>query len=389
PSWAGEDWPRYQALSREGDDAYLAGRLRDAVDAYGAALELGGALIARSEAISARALDAGHAALAAGNAELALEQFDLVLGIDPDHAEALAGRARAERLPQVLEHVRQAAELAESGQLQAAAAAYRAALDLDANWPAARRGLEDVERRIANARYESLMSRGMQALADERYDDAAAAFRDALAMRPDSSEARDGILQAEQGAKLDQIALAEARGLAFERRERWSDAIAQYEQILETDGTLAFAREGLGRARTRADLDVKLANLIDNPNLLFRDDVLADARTLIDEARDVLQRATDEIGAQPRLEGQVARLEELVTIASTPVPVRLVSDGLTEVTIYRVGRRGVFKTHELELRTGNYTAVGSRDGYRDVRRTFTVVPGREPEPFSVIGVERI
>jgi tetratricopeptide (TPR) repeat protein len=389
PDWAGEDWPRYEALARDGDDAYLAERLDDAIAAYSEALELGETLISRSEAISARALAAGQAALSAGNAGLAIEQFDLVLGIDPEHAEALAGRARAERLPEVLEHVQRAVDLAEAGQLGDAADAYRAALEIDRNWPAAQRGLADVERRIAEARYESLMSRGMQALTDERYDDATAAFRDALAMRPDSSEARDGIMQAEQGAKLDQIALAEARGLAFERRERWSDAIAQYEQILETDGTLAFAREGLGRARTRADLDLKLANLIDNPNLLFRDDVLADARMLIDEARSVLQRATDEIGAQPRLEGQVARLEELVTIASTPVPVRLVSDGLTEVTLYRVGRLGVFMTHELELRPGNYTAVGSRDGYRDVRRTFTVVPGREPEPISVICVERI
>src|SRR5690606_21926234 len=167
PSWAGEDWPRYQSLALEGDDAYLAERLGDAVDAYTAALELGEALISRSEAISARALEAGQAALAAGNAELAIEQFDLVLGIDPEHADALAGRVRAERLPEVLERVRRAAELAESGQLAEAAASYRAALELDAEWPAAQRGLADVERRIAEARYESLMSRGMQALADE------------------------------------------------------------------------------------------------------------------------------------------------------------------------------------------------------------------------------
>src|SRR5690606_13870318 len=198
-------------------------------------------------------------------------------GIDPEHAEALAGRARAERLPEVLEHVQRAVDLAEAGQLGDAADAYRAALEIDRNWPAAQRGLADVERRIAEARYESLMSRGMQALTDERYDDATAAFRDALAMRPDSSEARDGIMQAEQGAKLDQCGPAEARDLACERRERWSVAVAQYEQILETDGTLAFAREGLARARTRADLDLKLATPIDNPNLLFRDDVLADA----------------------------------------------------------------------------------------------------------------
>ena len=43
----------------------------------------------------------------------------------------------------------------------------------------------------------------------------------------------------------------------------------------------------------------------------------------------------------------------------------------------------------IELRPGTYTAIGSRDGYRDVRRTFTVVPGRTIEPVNVICVEPI
>src|SRR5690606_8675828 len=219
PTWAGEDWPRYQALARDGDDAYLAERVDDAVDAYTAALELGEALISRSETISARALEAGQAALAAGNPELAIEQFDLVLGIDPGHAAARAGRARAERLPEVLEPVDRAVGLAESGQLEAAAAELRAALDIDADWPAAGRGTADVGRRIADPLFGSLKSRGMQAPAQERGDEAESAFRETLARRPDSAEARDGTVQREQGAELDRTARAEARGLALVWRE--------------------------------------------------------------------------------------------------------------------------------------------------------------------------
>src|SRR5699024_6111732 len=132
----------------------------------------------------------------------------------------------------------------------------------DGEWPAARNGLADVERRIAAAEYAARMSRGMQALTDERWQDAAAAFRAALAMRASSAEAEEGLLQAEQGAKLDEIALAEARALAFERRELWSEAISRYEAALAADRTLAFARDGLARSRRRADLDAKLANLI-------------------------------------------------------------------------------------------------------------------------------
>lgn len=383
--WAPEDWARYQALAREGDDAYLAEDLEAAVDAYSVALGLGNELLARAESISDAALAAGRRAIDAGNPELAIEQFDLVLAIDPEHAAARAGRERAEKLPRVLELVQRAADDAAQGRLEAAAEAYRAALAIDRDWPAARRGLADVERRIEDARYDALMSRGMQALADERYGEAGEAFEAALAMRPGSDEARDGLMQAEQGAKLDEIALAEARALAFERRELWAQAIAQYESALAADSTLAFAREGLERARVRADLDAKLVNLIDNPSLLFRDDVLSGAETLLAEARETLAAA----GEQPRLAAQIARLDELVAIAKTPIPVQLVSDGRTEVTVYRVGRLGAFLSRELELRPGSYTVIGSRDGYRDVRQTFTVLPGRELEPISVVCMETI
>ena len=56
---------------------------------------------------------------------------------------------------------------------------------------------------------------------------------------------------------------------------------------------------------------------------------------------------------------------------------RLTSDELTTVTLYRVGALGAFASHDVELRPGTYTAIGSRDGYRDVRQTFTVRPGWE------------
>jgi hypothetical protein len=40
-----------------------------------------------------------------------------------------------------------------------------------------------------------------------------------------------------------------------------------------------------------------------------------------------------------------------------------------------VGAIGAFRRKELRLKPGRYVATGSRDGYRDVRREFVVVPG--------------
>jgi hypothetical protein len=116
--------------------------------------------------------------------------------------------------------------------------------------------------------------------------------------------------------------------------------------------------------------------------LLFGDAVLADARKLLESAAAETPRG-------PRLEEQIAKLGELIAAASQPLPVRLTSDQLTTVTLYRVGTLGAFASHDVELRPGTYTVIGSRDGYRDVRRTFTVRPGRNLAPINVVCVEPI
>ena len=380
--WASEDWQRYQALSEAGDNEFLANDFAAAVASYSDATSLGDAIIARAAADVERSFNAGEAALYAGNAELAIEQYDLVLTIEPAHAAALAQRARAERLPEVLAIVQRADSERERGELTTALASYREALAIDAGWALATEGVNDVSRALRDAEFERLLSDAYSMLGEESFTEAQERFRTALAVRPDSREAQEGLVQAEQGAKLDQIALTEARALAFERRELWDQAIELYRSMLASDETLLFAQTGLERAQARAGLDAKLANLIDNPSLLLTDAVLADARKLLDAAGAEEPRG-------PRLTGQLEQLGGLIVLASQPVAVRLTSDQLTTVTLYRVGTLGAFESHELELRPGTYTAIGSRDGYRDVRQTFTVRPGGNLPPISVVCVEPI
>jgi len=381
-AWGAEVWDHYEERSRAGDDAYLANAFQDAGPAYAEALAIGEQLLGRSAEIISAALNAGNAALDVGNSRLALEQFQLVLGIEAENARAQAGLERAENLPQVLVLVQQGAEFERQGSMDEAAQAYREALALDSLWAPARSALAAVIARIDNRDFETLMSQGLSALAQENFKDAGEMFAEALIVRPDSAEARDGQIQAEQGEKLDEIALVEARALAFEQRELWERAIQLYRDLLATDATLIFAQAGLERSMLRADLDAKLVHLIDNPTLLFEDRVLASAGTLLSDARNV-----EESGQ--RLEGQIGDLDRLLVLASTELTVELRSDELTDVRILRVRSLGVFAVTEVRLRPGNYVATGSRNGYRDVRASFTVLPGRELAPVDVRCVEPI
>ena len=66
-----------------------------------------------------------------------------------------------------------------------------------------------------------------------------------------------------------------------------------------------------------------------------------------------------------------------------PVHLALLSDGATRVAIPSIGFSGVFSQREIQLKPGKYTVVGTRDGYREVRRDITVAPGQGVQTISV------
>jgi len=53
------------------------------------------------------------------------------------------------------------------------------------------------------------------------------------------------------------------------------------------------------------------------------------------------------------------------------------------VVIFKVGKFGKFQQREIELKTGKYTIVGSRPGYRDVRKNVTVTTSMSKQPIVV------
>lgn len=278
--------------------------------------------------------------------------------------------------------MRRGAAHEEAGEYEQAAAAYREVLGIDPDFVAARTALASINRRVADTRFERLITEGYAAIDDRQFALAAEQFTAALAVRPDSETARDGLEQAEQGLELDAIAMAEIRGMAFERRERWDQAIERYREALSTDPTLAFAIEGLERSQRRADLDAKLKALLDQPRLLLTEAVLQDAQRVLGEARAIAEPG-------PTLSAQIDQLDQLIALASKPISITLISDNATEVTLYRVGELGSFASKTVDLKPGSYTAVGQRRGYRDVRQNFTVLPGADNGPVSIVCMEPI
>jgi len=238
------------------------------------------------------------------------------------------------------------------------------------------------ETRTTDEAFTQAMSEGMAALEHGDYRGALGAFQRANKIRPGAHQTADGRAQAEEGLKLQAIEGRREKALASEKLERWREAAAQYQAVLELDPTIRFAQDGKVRSLERAELSEGIEFHLKNPSRLSDDNVLAEASSLLTAASRIES-------AGPRLSRQRTELEALIAKASKPVLVVLESDNLTDVTLYKKGRLGKLTHRELRLRPGTYTVVGSRRGYKDVRRRLVVEAEADGKIFEVRCEEKI
>jgi len=380
--WAAREYRSARDFYAEGDAAYLKKDFEYAEELYLGALSVLEPLYERIEPSFERAYANASVAFEVGDRLEALRQFELAVAITPSHAEAQAGYKRAKNLETVLRLVDQGLGYEKNLELEAAQRSFEKAAALDELWEPARAGVVRIQEIRTKMEFDTRMTEGIEQLAAEDYLSARAAFRVAQRLIPGSSEPQDGLLQVDQGLRLQQISTLEQEAEALRRDEHWDAVVKTYEDILKVDSTLTFASDGLSYGREMSALHARLDKLIAEPDSLSAPSVMQKATMLV---VDVTTRP--DVGA--RLAGQRDELSRLLKRAATPLTVRLISDNLTEVSIYKIGRLGSFMRKELSLRPGTYVAVGSRPGFRDVRLEFRVAPEIESEPVIIQCEERI
>jgi len=376
PEWDAQTYARAAAEHEAGEEAYAQREYVSAREHY-EALE---PLITRLEQHAGEVLDqrlrAGALALDQGLAAQALPAFQMALKIEPGNAAATRGMKRASTLDEVMAMVTAGERLEKDEQTAAALAQFRKALALDAQAPRAADGVRRIEARLAGDAFAAAMARGYAALAANDRAGARVAFEAARVIRPDAPEIAPALGQIEQEQRTAAITAKLEQAQQMETREQWAQALVRYREVLELDSTIAAASEGAARASSRAALNEQLELYLTQPERLFSQSVRASAKQMIERAG-----AIEHPG--PVLKKQIATLQQWLARADVPVPVALQSDNLTRVTIYRVGELGAFDRRSLELLPGSYIVVGTRPGYRDVRREIMVRPGGTPEPVVI------
>jgi tetratricopeptide (TPR) repeat protein len=374
--WGGENYRAALSSLAYGDEKMAARDYAGAAGIFDEASRRLEEVASRAGAVADDALARGRSALDAGRAEEAREVFTFVLSIDAGNAAASSGLARAETLDEVRALTAAGEELERKGSLREAAERYRRAVQLDPLFQRAVAALARAEGKASDQSYSAAMTEGIAALGRKDLASARAAFERARAVRPDSTEAAEGLARVAEEMRSLSIAEHRDRALDFEAREAWSSAVKEYDAVLALDPAVRFATEGKKRAGARALLAGKLEYQIAHPERLSDERALKEASLLLEEAGSIEPSG-------PEHAGRIEKLEAIVRSYSAVVSVEILSDNLTEVTVYRIGRLGKFQRRSLELRPGRYTVVGSRDGYRDVRYDLVIESGKPPSPITI------
>lgn len=380
PPWDPVEFENADTLYREGMAFYRDEYFGDATAKFQSATDRLIGIERAFQAFVAQQLAAADAALDEEDFDAAAAGYDAVLGVLPDSGEASLGLATANRgmaAQRSLDRVRQSIDRGDFG------AAESRLEDIPPGM--LRDGVTQARRQIGAARQQDRLSRSMSAgfrhLDRGDWQEAEAAFTEALRADPASAAARDALEDLRRRRAGAELAAHRGRLEEQVAAENWAQARASLERMRELDPNDAAIAVELARIGRLADVEARIDGYLGEPQRLSAKGVREQVRALLDSTADPETHGAGIMGKRERL------LQSLATW-TTPVELLVRSDNRTEVRI-RPGRvLGKFRERRLEVFPGDYVLIGRRVGYREVSLRVAVAPGADALSLEVVCDER-
>ncbi len=383
--WAAADYQRFINQRERADSDYSASDYAAAVSGYSDAHESLTAIAAlRPERLSSALQLAEQSyqqfALESLAEQLELAEWLIEAGTPAQRAQLSAAQGRQPRLPATLQRVAELGQLIERGALDRAEQLHGRADDaIDRGHPALQTLYSQLNAALQQRELRAALSSGHSALAAGQLAAAENAFIRAQQIDPQQSDASAGLALVANQRRQQMIDRQLARAEQHEQREQWQQAVAVYQQLQADAPGLLEAQVRLLSSGARAELDQRWQQLTADPFQLVEPSYRRGAQQWLADARSISPRGE-------RLNGQIEQLQALLTAAAQRQSVVLLSNGETEVTLFKVAQLGRFQRHTIELLPGAYTALGSCRGRRDRQVAFTVGFDSAAEPIEPIQI---
>ena len=375
--WGGEKYEEMTNQSREADSLFMNNEFHKAAEKYAYAGKIAAELADNTEAVFQKLIEEGRTALEDSDSNIARQKFRTALMIEPSNEPAQRYLERAEKLDAVNRLMESGENHEKNNRFAFAHTDYQEAVKLDPESKEAQKALDRVKEQIVGEQFQKLMSDGLAAYHSGNHQSARTKLLKAQSFRPDSREVQNALVQVDEAIRLDKIEKLRQKAMTAEQTEDWDRALKSYLKVLTIDPNISFAVKGKERSLEQIRIVKRIRFFLQNPDALESNQQLQNAVLVIETAEKLQPR-------RPRLSLQLDELKVIVDAARTPVKVMIESDNLTEIAVYKVGKLGRFTFHELSLRPGTYTVVGSRNGYKDIRQKIIVKPGRKALRVTII-----
>ncbi len=380
--WANEQYNSALDIANEGDLLYRNQEFEKALNNYQLTLDKLTEIERKIPEQLNYYLNLGIKALENYQAELAMENLKTAMYLQPENTHVQENYDRALVLDKILKLIKEGTILQEEKQLAAAQEKYQLAYDLDPMTKIAEEKLQQINKMIDKKEYSLAMSGGYKHLKNAQYDQAIKLFKLAQKKQPETKDPISALEQTYNEKKQASVSSFVQQAQAFELAQNWHDAQIYFKKALEKDPNLVLAKVGELRTQARANLDDKMQNIIDQPHRLSD-------KSVYKEAKNTYINATKINNPGSKLEQQILQVTDILNLTLIPVDIQIESDNLTHIKIYKVGDLGQFIDKTLSLKPGEYTIVGTRSGYRDVRQQVILAAGSKGQTIEVKCNEKI
>jgi tetratricopeptide (TPR) repeat protein len=331
-------------------------------------------------------------ALAAEDFKTAKQLYEKVLQIDSVNKQGLYGLKRSVHFSEVIGLYKKASRMLTQDDEESVEKynnillLLNKAVEIDKEYLPAMKLLEKIQKKNNRLLFKRHITQSMKSLEENKFNSARKFLNQARvidAQDPAVKELENRIKATEKSHKIREL---KQIVLYKENKEQWSAVVDTYNKILKIEPRTIFAMQGKIQAETFNGWYEQLEHIIDHPERLHSDKIRQSARRQVSLIKEL---SADKLVQHRKLDMKLSRVNKLIDSSFIDINVELLSDNITQIEIYKVGRLGQFKQKTVILKPGKYTVVGSRLGYRDMRLIINI-SGKDKNPrFSVICMEVI
>lgn len=315
------------------------------------------AILEKSEQIFKENMEKATFFLAGDHYDEAKLHVEKALVVASQSLEALALQQDIEKLQHILPLLIEAKTARAEHDLQKEYNLIQQILQISSERTEAIERLNLLGQLIKNKKFDAHISSGFAEIENKQIQKARHHYQEAEKVDPKRKELKlllSQVLTQEKALRIQQAVKQAEQAI---RQDNWQQAKANFAKVIKDAPENETAIEGLKRANEVLGLQSSLSQYIKNPYRLTHNGVLSAAKKTLTQAQHASSYSFG-------IKRQTEQLRKLIATFNRLIPVMIMSDNKTYVLVRGVGKVGVISQKTIQLKPGNYTFEGTRNGFK-------------------------